>query len=269
MAVVDTHCHASPYWFEPVEVLVSEMDQNGVDKAVLIQFRGVFDNAYMIDCVGRYPGRFSLVAIVDTETDQAPQRLAEWVQEGAEGVRLGPSVRSPGENALAIWRKAAELGIVVSSLGTLEEFSSPEFEGIIKEFPSLPVIIEHLGGIGAHYNTGQLPEAQHGEAFQRVLSLAQYPNTYMKVPGLGEICPRPMPFRQPMPFADIPPLIEQALEAFGPRRLMWGSDFPPVAAREGYGNALRFPRDNVKFSTEEDKEWVFGKTAEALFRFGA
>lgn len=21
MAIVDTHCHASPYWFEPVEVL--------------------------------------------------------------------------------------------------------------------------------------------------------------------------------------------------------------------------------------------------------
>ena len=143
MAVVDTHCHASPYWFEPVEVLASEMDQNGVDKAVLIQFRGVFDNTYMIDCVRRYPGRFSMVAIVDTEAGEAPQRLEEWVKEGAEGVRLGPAVSSPGGDPLAIWRKAAELGIAVSSLGTLEEFSSPEFESIIKEFPSMPLIIEH------------------------------------------------------------------------------------------------------------------------------
>ena len=268
MAVVDTQCHASPYWFEPGEVLVNEMEQNGVDRAVLIQFRGVFDNTYMIDCVGRYPGRFSMVAIVDTDTDEAPLRLEEWVKQGAEGVRLGPAVRSPGGDDLAIWRKAAELGIVVSSLGTLEEFSSPGFESIIKEFPTLTVIIEHLGGVGAYHNTGGPVEARHGEAYKRVLSLAQYTNTYMKVPGLGEICPRPMPFRQPMPFADIPPLIEQAVEAFGARRLMWGSDFPPVAAREGYGNALRFPRDHVKFSSEEDKEWVFGKTAEGLFRFG-
>ncbi|PKB80082.1 MAG: hypothetical protein BZY88_10005 [SAR202 cluster bacterium Io17-Chloro-G9] len=268
MAVVDTHCHASPYWFEPVEVLVNEMDQNGVDKAVLIQFRGVFDNTYMIDCVGRYPGRFSMVAIVDTETDQAPQRLEEWVNRGAEGVRLGPAVRSPGEDAMAIWRKAAELGIVVSSLGTLKEFVSPEFDEVLNEFPNLTVIIEHLGGVGAYFGGSQsAPQVPYDE-YHKVLTLARYSNTYMKIPGLGEFCPRPMPFRQPMPFADIPPLIEQAVEAFGPQRLMWGSDFPPVAAREGYGNALRFPRDHVRFPSEEDKEWVFGKTAEGIFRFG-
>ena len=32
MVVVDTHCHASPYWFEPIEVLLDEMNRNGVDK---------------------------------------------------------------------------------------------------------------------------------------------------------------------------------------------------------------------------------------------
>ena len=268
MVVVDTHCHASPYWFEPVEVLVNEMDQNGVDKAVLIQFRGVFDNTYMADCVGRYPGRFSMVAIVDTEKDEAPELLEEWVKKGAEGVRLSPAARSPGQDAVAIWRKAAELRIVVSSLGTLEEFSSPEFESIIKEFPSLTIIIEHLGGVGAYFGGSQSGTEVDYDQYHKVLALARYPNTYMKVPGLGEFCPRPLPFIQPMPFEDIPPLIEQAVEAFSCRRLMWGSDFPPVAAREGYGNALRFPRDNVRFPSEEDKEWVFGKTAESLFRFG-
>ena len=33
MVVVDTHCHASPYWFEPIEVLLDEMTRNEVDKA--------------------------------------------------------------------------------------------------------------------------------------------------------------------------------------------------------------------------------------------
>ncbi|PKB80454.1 MAG: hypothetical protein BZY88_08690 [SAR202 cluster bacterium Io17-Chloro-G9] len=269
MAVVDTHCHASPYWFEPVEVLVNEMDQNGVDKAVLIQFRGVFDNSYMIDCVRRYPGRFSMAAIVDTDAEDAPAKLEGWVKEGAEAVRLDPSVRSPGSDPLAIWRKAAELGIAVSILGTAEEFASPGFEAVVKEFPNLAIIIEHLGGVGAFFGGGRSSSEVPYDEYRKVLALAAYPNTYMKIPGLGEFCPRPVPFRQPMPFADVPPLIEMAIEAFGARRLTWGSDFPPVAAREGYGNALSFPRDNVKFASEEDKEWVFGKTAEGLFRFGA
>ena len=262
MLIVDTHCHATPYWFEPIEILLDQMTRNGVDKAALIQIRGVYDNAYLIECMRRFPGRFSVVTIVDTDRPEAPDQLEEWVRQGAEGVRLAPTVRSPGSDPLAIWRKAADLGIVVSSLGSAEEFASPEFESIIKEFPGLSIIIEHLGGAGGDRTPPH-------NTYRKVLSLSQYSNTFMKIPGLGEICSRPMPFIQPMPFSDIPPFIEMAVEAFGAKRLMWGSDFPPVAAREGYRNALRFTMEQVKFASEEDKEWVFGKTAATLFRFGA
>ena len=34
MVIVDTHCHVSPYWYEPVETLLHQMNSNGVDKAV-------------------------------------------------------------------------------------------------------------------------------------------------------------------------------------------------------------------------------------------
>ena len=267
MIIVDTHCHASPYWFEPVEVLLDQMTRHGVDKAALIQFRGVFDNSYLIECMNRFPGRFSAVVIVDTSQADAPHRLHEWVKQGAEGVRLAPLERSPGNDPLAIWRQAAELGIVVSCLGTVEEFASPEFEGVIQAFPSLNIIIEHLGGAGAYFGPGREDATVPYEIYRQVLALANYPNTYMKVPGLGEFCPRPMPFVEPMPFTDIPPLIEMAIDAFGANRLMWGSDFPPSAAREGYGNTLRFPMEHVKFKSEEDKAWVFGETATTLWQF--
>jgi len=260
MVVVDTHCHASLYWFEPVEVLLDEMNLSGVDQAVLIQISGQYDNSYLIECMRRFPGRFSVVALVDTDQPDAPERLEEWVRQGVEGIRLSPAVRSPGQDPLAIWRKAAELSIPVSCQGSSGHLlASPEFENIIKELPSLQIIIEHLGGGGR--------STEPYDQYKRVLELAQYPNIYMKVPGLGELCPRPMPFRQPFPFEQIPPLIEMALEAFGANRLMWGSDFPPVANREGYRNALRFPREHVKFNSDDDKEWVFGNTAATLWKF--
>ena len=41
MVVVDTHCHVSPYWYEPVETLLYQMTTNGVDQAVLIQMSQV------------------------------------------------------------------------------------------------------------------------------------------------------------------------------------------------------------------------------------
>ena len=261
MVIVDTHCHALPYWFEPIEILLDQMTRNDVDKAVLIQIRGMYDNSYLIECMRRFPGRFSVVAIVDTDMPDAPESLEKWVEEGAEGVRLSPSVRSPGTDPLAIWRRAAELDVAVSSLGSLEEFASSEFEAVVKEFPNLNIIIEHLGGGGGDTSPPH-------NTYRKVLRLSQYGNTFMKIPGLGEICSRPMPFRQPFPFESIPPLIEMAIDAFGPSRLMWGSDFPPVASREGYRNALRFPMEHVPFRSETDKEWIFGKTAMSLWKFG-
>ena len=60
MAIVDTHCHASPYWYAPVESLLDEMNRSRVDKAVLIQIGGMYDNSYLIECIRRFPGRFSV-----------------------------------------------------------------------------------------------------------------------------------------------------------------------------------------------------------------
>ena len=266
MEVVDTHCHASPYWYEPVEILLDQMTRNGVDKAVLIQLLGWYDNSYPIECMRRFPGRFSVVVIVDTGRSDAEDRLEDWVKQGAEGIRLRLTVRSPGSDPLAIWRKAEALGIPVSCIGTVNQFASPDFENIIKELPGLNIIIEHLGGAGGLFGE-QDNTPPHG-TYRKVLALAEHPNVFMKVPGLGEVSTRAMPVRTPFPFEDAPPLIEMALKAFGARRLMWGSDFPPVAAREGYGNALRLPMERVRFASEEDKEWVFGKTAASLWRFG-
>jgi L-fuconolactonase len=90
MIIVDTHCHALPHWFEPVEVLLHQMNANGVDKAALIQVRGQFDNRYIMECVQRFPGRFSAVVIVDTDAPDAPETLTRWVSQGAVGVRLSP-----------------------------------------------------------------------------------------------------------------------------------------------------------------------------------
>lgn len=67
-----------------------------------------------------------------------------------------------------------------------------------------------------------------------MFELARFPNVYIKVHGLGEFCKRRLPVTEPFPFeTPIPPLLNMAYEAFGASRMMWGSDYPPVSAREG------------------------------------
>ena len=71
----------------------------------------------------------------------------------------------------------------------------------------------------------------------------------------------------PHPFDDIPPLVDMALEAFGPKRMMWGSDYPPVSSREGYDNALNRPMEYLSGLSEDEREWIFGRTALKVWGF--
>ena len=85
MTIVDTHCHAGKSWFEPIESLIFQMDANGVDKAALIQHRGVFDNSYLLESARRHPGRFAVVAMVDSSHPDASEALERLAAGGAVG----------------------------------------------------------------------------------------------------------------------------------------------------------------------------------------
>ena len=62
--IIDTHCHAGKNWFLPIESLEFEMNQAGVDGAVLIQHGGTYDNDYLFDEAAKRDGRFKVVVMV-------------------------------------------------------------------------------------------------------------------------------------------------------------------------------------------------------------
>lgn len=261
MPIVDSHCHVSRAWYEPVETLLFQMDRNGVEHAVLIQIMGQTDNSYQTACVRRYPGRFASIVLVDTSRPDAPQELERLAAEGASGVRFTPATRSPGDDPLLIWRVAERRGLAVSCGGNSAAFAAPEFARVIEAVPNLPIVIEHLGGLSHPETT---PDWQ--ERRRQVFGLARYPNTFIKIPGLGEFARRAMPVTEPFPFEEpIPPLLEQAHEAFGSGRMMWGSDYPPSSGREGYALALQLPMARFADRSEADRALIFGDVARRVF----
>ena len=275
MRIVDTHTHAGLNWFEPVEMLIHQMNLNYVEKAVLIQHgrpqTGGYDHDYLFECVTRFPGRFSVVVIVDVTRADAPETLARYAARGAAGIRLNPTQRSPGSDPLAIWRKADELGLVVSCMGGVDETASDDFSELVAALPGLPIILEHMagGGEGAAFPAnGPGPQPPY-TTFRKAMELAKFSNVSIKVHGMGEISPRPsvLQTRYGLDFFDsVPPLMEIARDAFGVRRMMWGSDYPPVSGREGYRNALHGAMDSPAFDSQEDREWVMGETALRVFK---
>lgn len=49
--------------------------------------------------------------------------------------------------------------------------------------------------------------------------------------------------------------------------MMWGSNFPPCAAKEGYRNALEGVRNMALFQDGDDLEWVMWKSAAKVWGF--
>lgn len=262
--IVDSHCHVSDRWYEPVEALLFQMDRAGVAQALLVQMLGQYDNAYQQECARRYRGRLASVVAVDAASAGACDQLRALAHNGAVGVRLRPMARSPGEDPLAIWRTAQALSLAVSCVGNPAAFCDPAFAALVSELPRLTVVLEHLGGTSAP-DTDDSSRAARIAVFE---ALARFPNICLKLPGLGELNPRQSGWgTEALPFdTDMPATLVEALRHFGPRRLMWGSDFPPVSAREGYGLALALCRRAAAGLDDTGREQIFGGTARRVFR---
>jgi len=260
--IIDAHCHGSSRWYEPVETLLFRMDACGVERAVLIQLLGSIDSRDMVAARSAHPDRFAFVAAIDAQATNAIDQVRRAVDAGAAGLRLRPTVRSAGDDPLAIWRQAGETGLAISCVGPAAEFVSAGFGALLDALPGLPIVLEHLGGLGR-------PDVgDRGAALVELLGLATYRNISLKLPGLGQLAPRVAAFDEtdpPIDLSGIDALLASVLEVFGPNRLMWGSDFPPVAAREGYANALVWTRDVLNRLAPGSIDAAFGDTAARIF----
>ena len=253
MLIIDTHCHAGENWFEPIEVLEFQMDRNGVDKALLVQHGGTFDNGYLFDEAAKRGDRFKVAVLVDPESEDPLGDLERLAEQGAAGIRIAPDGEFVNAGPYDMWKRTGELGLVVTCQGDPARFAADAFARVLDACPDTHVVIEHLAGIA-------LAEPPW-EGYEGALKHAERDNTSIKVPGLGEICQRPLRLLPELEFDYVPPLIDMAKDAFGAKRMMWGSDFPPAAGREGYGNTLRGVMEYPAFADGDDLEWVMGKTA--------
>jgi predicted TIM-barrel fold metal-dependent hydrolase len=233
------------------------MAEHAIARAALVQpmYPGE-ENSYVADCAASQPDRLAAVCLVDPRKTNAADRLEYWVKErGCRGLRLRP--RSPDEAALfahpstePLWARAQRLGIVISILMGPEHL--PALDKRLERFPELPVVIDHLGH----------PDVTGGvsaPAFQYLLQMARHPQLFVKLSGFYYIA------RQPYPYPDCRPLVQALYEHYGPRRLLWGSDFPHVLLKTDYGRTVHLlPRMGLRCSQTE-LDWIMGENGRELY----
>jgi predicted TIM-barrel fold metal-dependent hydrolase len=99
------------------------------------------------------------------------------------------------------------------------------------------------------------------EGVERLLSLARFPRVFVKISHTWSIS------REAFPWRDTHGMVERVVRAFGADRCMWGTDWPVCLSRATYPQTLAVVRDEMRFLSNAEKEWVLGKTALRLWPF--
>jgi predicted TIM-barrel fold metal-dependent hydrolase len=238
VAILDCHCHAWERWpYLPavpdedtrgsVELLLFELDSNGVEQAAIV-CAAIDHNADNVEYVSRARGkvkeRLHVIADLDCtwhgtyHTPGAPERLGRLADEHELvgfthylGERNDGWLRS--DEAEAVFALAAQRRLIVS-LGAPPEWQA-DLRPLAARHPSVPVLCHALGVVKA-------ADGLDSPALAEVVASAAVPNIYIKACGFHYSSARPWDH----PWPDAVAVFERLFDAYGPKRLCWGSDFP-------------------------------------------
>jgi predicted TIM-barrel fold metal-dependent hydrolase len=135
------------------EALLSVMDAQGVDIAVITGLGQLMDNQYLVDACARHPDRFVGMGQADPRKPDAIETIRHFAANaGMKALKLHPTMHGYHvcDHGLLdpVFEVAAELGLVVLINALDDPFCAPlSIEEIAKHFPTVPTLIAHSGVI--------------------------------------------------------------------------------------------------------------------------
>jgi L-fuconolactonase len=122
-----------------------------------------------------------------------------------------------------------------------------------RSVPELAFVLDHLGNPPA----GGQEEASDGAWAAAIGSLAALPNVTCKLSGAHS---------DPLRASDLRPYYETVLAAFGPDRLMFGSDWPVSTLTAPYSEVCGLYRELTAGLSAAEQAAIFDRTARRVYR---
>jgi L-fuconolactonase len=128
--------------------------------------------------------------------------------------------------------------------------------------PGLMFVLDHMGNPIMRGRPDEL-------WLTDIKRLAELPNTVCKLSGiLGEPPPALTGPRAAGAIAHLVPYYETVLAAFGPDRMMFGTDWPVCTLTASYGDVVGAARELTADLSAIEQDAVFGGTARRVYRLG-
>ncbi len=230
----------------------------GLAGSVLVQSQpSDRDTEWLLDLAAVEPRVLAVVGWTDLTAPDAPLRIAALARRPKlRGLRpmlqdladddwiLGPTLE-PAITAMV------EHGLTFDAL--VRPRHLPHLLAFARRWPALPIVIDHGGK--PNIATGDLDPWR-----QDIAALAVQPNVACKLSGLlTEAAPNQSPLA-------LAPFVAHLVETFGPKRLMWGSDWPVLDLAGDYATWRLLAEDLSGLSDPNDLAALFGETARRFYR---
>jgi predicted TIM-barrel fold metal-dependent hydrolase len=230
--------------------LLREMDAAGVDRVIIVPPSWEGDrNDLALQAAQAHPDRFAVMGRLDPEAADARERVRTWRrQPGMLGLRFtfhAPMLLPPLTEGRMdwLWDEAERHGIPIMVL--VPHSLTHLIDRVAERHPDLKLVMDHLA------LTRNTKDEEAFRALDNLLALAKRANVAVKASALPCFTNDVYPYRR------LHPHIRRVYDAFGPRRMFWGTDFSRLPC--SYRQAVTMFTEEIPWLSAEDKTWIMGR----------
>lgn len=235
--------------------------RHGIDGSVAVQAADTLaETEFLLGLAERDPSVLGVVGWVDLEAPAAPDTLAR-LAEHPKLVGIRPMLQDlPDErwilreSVAPALRALVELDLAFDAL--VKPRHLPHLVTLVERHPDLRIVVDH----GAKPDIAAGPEWSGFSAWvSHLRTLGRQPLLHCKLSGL------PTEARVDWHSKDLRPHVDALLGAFGPERMMWGSDWPVVELGGGYDRWTSVSQALVDHLNPAEQLALFGATAAGFY----
>jgi L-fuconolactonase len=235
------------------EELERECDANGIDGSVVVQVdQSEEETHFLLDLAGKYERIAGVVGWIDLRSERIEERLQFFAQfKKLCGFRhiaqAEPDDFLVGREFARGIARLREYGFTYDILIYPNQLSAAM--QLVSRFPEQRFVVNHAAKPFIKAGSRE-PWTSH------VKTIAQNTNLFCKVSGL--VTEADWVNWKP---EDILPYLDVVFEAFGPERLMFGSDWPVCLLAADYGQVKRLVETYVETHASKHMPDIFGGNA--------
>lgn len=230
----------------------------GIDACVAVQAdQSEAETQFLVDCAKGSDIVKAVVGWVDLRSPDVAERLAFWAGEplvkGFRHIVQGEPddkflLREDFNHGIAALKKH---GFTYDVLVFPHQL--PAVEQFVERHPEQPMVIDHLA-------KPYIKKKEIGDWTKHIRRIARSPHVHCKLSGM--VTEADM---QNWKEADFRPYLDTVLEAFGPERLMYGSDWPVCLLAADYARQKSIVGNFISALSASEQQRIMGNNAAAFY----